>query len=161
MTISDTYPDPIPDLLQAQPLLVFGRYEWSGPATVTVRGTLKGEPYSETIRVQFPEWEPSNTALASTWARQRIQQMTFDQLGRNEDLSKQITDLALEFHLMSQYTSFVAVDEELPPGGDTTLPRLVAVPVPMPQGVSFEGVFGPPGRYPGVAVDRVVLLTKA
>jgi len=155
--IADLYPKPLPDLLQAQPLLIFGTYEGSGPATVTVGGVLNGEPYEEKVVARFPEWEPENTCLASTWARQKIQQLTFDQLGQRKDLGKEITQLALEFHLMSRYTSFVAVDEVMPDTPDTTLPRLVAVPVPMPEGVSFEGVFGPPGRYPGgVVVDETL-----
>lgn len=48
---------------------------------------------------------------------------------------------------MSQFTSFVSVDEsergnlfEQP-----TPPRRIAIPVPMPEGVSYEGVFGADG----------------
>jgi hypothetical protein len=56
------------------------------------------------------------------------------------DLQQQITQLGLDYRLMTQFTSFVAV-EEIPstPGGR---PARVEVPVNIPEGVSYEGVFG-------------------
>jgi len=150
--VSELYPKPLPDLLQAQPMLIFGTYDGSGPATATLTGKLNGKPYEEKVKVEFPAWEPENQCLVSTWARQKIQQLTFDQLGKRADLSKQITELALEFHLMSKYTSFVAVDDQMTEGMGSTLPRMVTVPVPMPEGVSFAGVFGSPQWYRGAAV---------
>jgi Ca-activated chloride channel family protein len=51
-----------------------------------------------------------------------------------------ITQLGLEFRLMTQFTSFVAVEEmTITDGGQ---PRRIEVPVDMPEGVSYEGVFG-------------------
>jgi hypothetical protein len=55
-------------------------------------------------------------------------------------LERQITDTALEYRLVSAYTSFVAVDNQVVSRDGK--PRLVAQPVEMPQGVSREGVFG-------------------
>jgi hypothetical protein len=56
----------------------------------------------------------------------------------------EVTALALEYRLMSPYTSFVAVDEgeRVNPDGE---PRRVDQALPLPEGVSFEGVFGPQG----------------
>ena len=48
--------------------------------------------------------------------------------------------MALAHRLVSAYTSFVAVEEQLVTGSDE--PVLVEVPVEMPAGVSYEGVFG-------------------
>jgi len=63
---------------------------------------------------------------------------------------------------MSQYTSFVAVDEK---DADKLAeparpPRRMLVPVPLPEGVSFEGVFGPAegGEY---EMDDYALKAKA
>jgi Ca-activated chloride channel family protein len=56
------------------------------------------------------------------------------------DLKQQITDLGLQYRLMTQFTSFVAVEEmTITEGGQ---PKTVQVPVEMPDGVSREGVFG-------------------
>ena len=54
-----------------------------------------------------------------------------------------ITDLALDYQIMSRYTSFVAVSEEVR-NVDGQLVT-VEVPVNMPDGVSYDGVFGSEG----------------
>lgn len=52
-----------------------------------------------------------------------------------------VTETALTYQLLSQYTAFVAVSEEVrvEPGGQRVS---VEVPVEMPEGVSYEGIFG-------------------
>jgi len=47
---------------------------------------------------------------------------------------------------MSRYTSFVAVEEKIVREGEGP-PKKVLVPVEMPEGVSYEGVFGPEGEF--------------
>ncbi len=161
LRVTDVYPDPIPDLYSAQPLILFARYEVGGAAVVTLRGRIDGLPYEERISVSLPDWNPDNGSLASVWAREKIKYLMLERLGgRKASIEEEVTNLALEYNLMSQYTSFVAVDEVIPEGSDTTLPRTIAIPVPMPEGVSFTGVFGPPSLYPGdyvrgVAVDAM------
>ncbi len=56
------------------------------------------------------------------------------------ELEEEITRVALAHRLVSAYTSFVAVEEKIVTGSE--LPVLVEVPVEMPEGVSYEGVFG-------------------
>jgi Ca-activated chloride channel family protein len=55
-------------------------------------------------------------------------------------VQESITALGLNYRLMTQFTSFVAVEEmTITDGGQ---PRRVDVPVEMPEGVSHKGVFG-------------------
>jgi hypothetical protein len=61
-----------------------------------------------------------------------------------QDIKETITNVGLEFRLMTQYTSFVAVEEMVVTEGGK--PRTVAIPVEMPEGVSYKGVFGDSGR---------------
>ena len=56
------------------------------------------------------------------------------------DLKESITQLGLEYRLVTQFTSFVAVEETTVIEGGQ--PRRIEVPVEMPEGVSHEGVFG-------------------
>jgi len=56
------------------------------------------------------------------------------------DVREAITQLGIDFRLMTQFTSFVAVEEMIITEGGK--PRRVEVPVEMPEGVSHEGVFG-------------------
>src|SRR5262249_1603912 len=56
------------------------------------------------------------------------------------DLRETVTQMGLDYRLMTQFTSFVAVEEMTITEGGT--PRRVEVPVEMPEGVSRRGVFG-------------------
>src|SRR5262249_4489375 len=60
------------------------------------------------------------------------------------EIVEEITDLALRYRLMSAYTSFVAVDESEAGGllHAPRPPRRVALPLPLPQGVRYQGGFG-------------------
>jgi hypothetical protein len=56
------------------------------------------------------------------------------------DVREAVTGLGLQYRLMTQFTSFVAVEEmSVTTGG---VPRRIEVPVDMPEGVSYDGVFG-------------------
>ncbi|GAH17683.1 unnamed protein product, partial [marine sediment metagenome] len=54
LAVTDVYPEPIPDLYSAQPLILFARYEGAGAAVVTLRGRINGGPYEERISVSLP-----------------------------------------------------------------------------------------------------------
>ena len=56
------------------------------------------------------------------------------------DLKEAVTQLGLKFRLMTQFTSFVAVEESTVTKGG--VPTKVEVPVELPHGVSYEGIFG-------------------
>src|SRR5262249_9221197 len=56
------------------------------------------------------------------------------------ELHEAITKLGLDYNLMTQFTSFVAVEETVVTEGGK--PMRVDVPVEMPHGMSYEGVFG-------------------
>ena len=84
--------------------------------------------------------------LATLWARTRVDDLMgqdFYGMQRGttrDDIRKQITELGLQYRLMTQFTSFVAVEEMTVTEGGK--PRRVEVPVEMPEGMSYEGVFG-------------------
>jgi TonB family protein len=84
--------------------------------------------------------------LATLWARTRIDNlMNQDFAGMQNgntkpDVREAITQLGLEYRLMTQFTSFVAVEETTVTDGGQ--PRRIDVPVEMPEGISREGVFG-------------------
>ena len=142
----DLYPATIPDLYSHKPLVIKGRYSKAGKGSVTVRGRAAGRDFERTISVTFPESEPAHDVLAPLWARARIADlMSKDYEGMqngqpNPEIKELITGLGLEYRLMTQFTSFVAVEEKIVTEGG--VPTTVTVPVEMPEGVSYDGVFG-------------------
>ncbi|MFN0171649.1 MAG: VIT and vWA domain-containing protein [Bryobacteraceae bacterium] len=146
LPVSEIFPAQIPDLFSAKPVVVSGRYAAPAKGVIRLRGKMAGRPFQREIAVNLPGAEPKHDVLASLWARRKVD----DLMGRDwngmqhgsprGDLKEQITQLGLGFSLMTQFTSFVAVEDRIVTEGGQ--PRRVEVPVEMPQGVSYEGVFG-------------------
>jgi Ca-activated chloride channel family protein len=146
LAVTDIYPRRIPDLFGAKPVIIHGRYTAPGRGVVRLRGRMAGREFWRELRVDLPASEPQHDVLASLWARTRIDDLMGQdyngiQSGNTRtDLRDAITQLGLDYRLMTQFTSFVAVEEmTFTDGGQ---PRRVEVPVEMPEGVSYEGVFG-------------------
>jgi hypothetical protein len=76
------------------------------------------------------------------WARARIEGLMneMEAKGFNDQGIAQVTRYGLDFRLVTKYTSFVAVEEKV--RNVNGKPETVQVPVEMPEGVSYEGVFG-------------------
>jgi Ca-activated chloride channel homolog len=94
----------------------------------------------------LPESQPQHDVLATLWARARIDDLMSQDFGGLQrggmtgEVREAITQLGLEYRLLTQFTSFVAVEEMIVTEGGQ--PRRIDVPVEMPEGVSYGGVFG-------------------
>ncbi len=151
LALADVYPERIPDLFAGQAVMLVGRYTAPGQAVVTLRGKLGGKPWARNFTVDLPaRTDARSEALGSVWARTRIEALMAQQYGgERPELREEVTRIALAHRLMSPYTSFVAVEERIEVAGG--VPRTVVVPVEMPEGVSYEGVFGEGDEAPGHA----------
>ena len=143
LKVSEVYPAKIPDLFSAEPLFIYGIYTDPGEDVITIKGKIGGKVVTFPVEVKFFEDNPENSALSSIWARQKIKELNNQQFrGDIPEIADQITALALEFKLMSKYTSFVAVEETYQVDEETGELQTIMVPVEMPEGTSYEGVFG-------------------
>jgi Ca-activated chloride channel homolog len=146
LPVSEVYPRRLPDLFSATPVIVTGRYNGDVRGTIHLKGKLAGKAFLRDIPVSFSPNEPRHDVLASLWARRKVEDLvsqdwTSAQAGRGRnDFRETITQLGLDYHLMTQFTSFVAVEDSVVI--ESGRPRRVEVPVEMPAGVSYEGVFG-------------------
>lgn len=146
LQVADVYPKRINDLFSAKPVVVHGRYTKGGSGTIKLKGKSFGRETVREINVVFPETEPNHDVLATLWARTRIDDlMAQDYQGIQSgsvkpEVKDTITNLGLEYRLLTQFTSFVAVEERIVTDGGQ--PRKIEVPVEMPEGVSRESIFG-------------------
>ncbi|MGB9178959.1 MAG: VIT and VWA domain-containing protein, partial [Pyrinomonadaceae bacterium] len=150
LPVADVYPQRIPDLFSAKPVVLSGRYTEGASGTIRLKGKMSGRDFVKEIPVQLPEAQAQHDVLATLWARRRIDNLMgqdfngMQQGNMKPELQETITQLGLEYRLMTQFTSFVAVEEmTITDGGK---PRRVDVPVEIPEGVSRQGVFGVDGR---------------
>jgi Ca-activated chloride channel homolog len=141
LPVSEVYPQRVPDLFSAKPLVLSGRFSSAASGVVRVRGKVGGRAVTRELAVNFPASEPANASLATLWARRKVDAL-MHQGERNAQ--EEITQLGLQYSLMTPFTSFVAVEQMVVTDGGT--PRRVDVPVEMPEGVSYDHVFGPAGE---------------
>jgi Ca-activated chloride channel family protein len=140
--IYDMEPPGIPDVLAQRPVIVFGK--WRGPrrGQLTLRGIAGGGPFERSFDLAKTRPDTSNSALSYLWARARIARLDdYQHVFNDSDRAQEITRLGLEYHLLTAYTSFIAVDEVVRNAKpDDT--QTVRQPLPMPQGVSDLAVGG-------------------
>jgi Ca-activated chloride channel family protein len=155
LSAAEVYPKRIPDLFGQQPIMIHGRLQGPADGMLVLRGHTAAGPFARQIRVRSPAEPVQHVALASLWARAKVKErlsQDYTALQRGtfpEDVRREITALGVEFQLVTQFTSFVAVEEmTVTVGGE---PITVAVPVDIPAGVSYEGVFG---RHMALASTR-------
>ena len=136
----------IRDLFDAKPLVIHGRYTAPGKGTLTIRGMTGAGPYERVLELDLPESAPEHDVIATLWAREKVESLLNRDLRALQqgtfpaELTQQVIALGEDFQIMTQFTSFVAVERSrMTIGGK---PMLVAVPIEMPEGVSYEGIFG-------------------
>jgi Ca-activated chloride channel family protein len=143
LPVADVYPKRNPDLFSAKPVVLTGRFTASAKGVVRLRGMMAGNYYEREIHVEFPEQESSHDVLATLWARQRVDDITKNdyagaQNGKmKDDLRNEITQLGIEFRLLTQFTSFVAADESSNTGSNEA--EKVDVASAMPDNAPTNG----------------------
>jgi Ca-activated chloride channel family protein len=152
LQVAVTYPAKIPELWAGRPVIVFGRYATDGPrdgsvlvSEIKISGNVEGEDVSWPLSVELPLAQKEHDVLAKVWARQKIEDLMHQTYYQGSPaIEEMVTGIALDYKLMSQYTSFVAVDSTMPvdESAPPAMPRRMLVPVPLPEGTRWEGFFG-------------------
>ena len=141
--VFDIYPSSVQDIYPGTPLFIVGKYNDSGTETIKLMGSVAMNSWSQNENITLPENPELNEAIATLWAREKIHDLSQQMLTSEypDLIVSEITATALEYQILSNYTSFVAVSEEVRTDS-TDNPLTVQIPVNMPDGVSYEGVFG-------------------
>jgi Ca-activated chloride channel family protein len=131
---SEIHPPVIPDLFASHPVIVHGRYKKAPAGPVVVRAEVGGNPIE--IPVEVVRGSGSG-ALGRLWARAKVASLEEELWsGPSPAAIGAITDLGLRFHLVTAYTSLIAVDWSRKTGDGQ--PETIVQPVEAPEGVSPE-----------------------
>jgi Ca-activated chloride channel family protein len=142
--VYDVEPPGIPDVLAERPVIVFGKWRGARQGNLVIEGLAGDGKFSRRFDVSKAQVTRDNVALRYLWARSRIARLDdYQHLNDDPDRVKQITQIGLDYHLLTNYTSFIAVDQRV----RNTRPedtQEVKQPLPLPQGVnnSAVGSFG-------------------
>ena len=134
--MTEVYPRALPDLFVGRPLVVTGKFAGDRKA-VRVLGSSGGERH--TLMTAEDLDGNAGSSLAKVWARLRIADLADRQTWAGDpygELGVAIRNTALRYQLVSNYTSFVAVDSSQRTVGDHGV--TVRQSVPVPDGVRYD-----------------------
>ena len=133
----EMWPQRIPDLYSGEPVVVAVKF--SKPVGRVIASAKRGtEEWNDVHSMQVTSEE---SGIGRLWARRKIEALSDSET----DVRPQILELALRHHLVSQYTSLVAVDHT-PAGVPQEACETRTVPVNLPAGWG-----GMDGSLPGTA----------
>ncbi|MCP4338413.1 MAG: marine proteobacterial sortase target protein [Desulfobulbaceae bacterium] len=148
------YPSPIPDLYLGEPLVLAVRTGWEN-ATLRLTGTRLGQPWETLVDTST---YGRREGIGALWARKKIRsQMEALALGADrEKVREEVLKTALEHHLVSKYTSLVAVDSVVSRAKEV---KEVQAPVitHLPQGWQAKAVFGGGSQTASPAAMRLLI----
>ena len=158
LSVYETYPRRIPELWAGRPVLMFGRYGAGGSEKIELSGSAEGKPLKYKLHVTLPDTQPAHDVLSKVWARKKIEDISAQLYAANApEIIEEITNIALTHRLMTQYTSFVAIDEndKQPINQEAKAPRQVVVPVPLPEGTDYRGFYNQSTRVATSSMKRL------
>ncbi|MEM1293984.1 MAG: VIT domain-containing protein [Verrucomicrobiota bacterium] len=151
LDVYDVEPASVPDVLADRPITVFGKWRGEPAGEIKLSG-VSGEQ-RRTLTIAATTDDQENPALPYLWARDRIATIAdyrwADQQHRGPtkadleaETKLQITNLGLTYNLLTEFTSFVAVDDVVREGAENLEHTKVKQPAPLPQGVAAQAVGG-------------------
>ncbi len=137
---AESWPKQLPDLYGGEPIMLTARL-LHGEGELALIGSLANKPWG--LKVPLAKARPGQ-GIARFWARQKIESL-MDQ--RHEGIKEAairdaVLEVALNHHLVSRYTSLVAIEMELARPQDKKLIS-TAMATNLPHGWVFDKVFGP------------------
>ncbi|MDM0028170.1 VIT and vWA domain-containing protein [Variovorax saccharolyticus] len=134
LDVYDVEPSVLPDVLGERPVILFGKWRGEARGRLVIEGRGAEGPYRQELKVD-PQARRDAAALRSLWARHRIASLSDQEALDGGDAQRQrITELGLRYSLLTQYTSFIAIDRVV----RNPAPQSAAAvdqPLPLPQGV--------------------------
>lgn len=101
-------------IYRGQQLVIFGRYEGAGKATVTLKASLTGEDKTYTTTVDLPEIDTENPEIERLWAMAMIEQVEMNEAAGflpPAESHDTIQQLGVNYQLVTDYTSMIVLDD--------------------------------------------------
>jgi Ca-activated chloride channel family protein len=151
-----SYPEAIPDLYAGEPVIVEARLE-NRPRPgdlVKIGGDSASGRWGGELALSSASQSPGVAAL---WARARIEKLLDDERRGNDAAETRVAVVAtaLEHHLVSKFTSLVAVDKTPARPLSANL-DMEQIPNLLPYGQSQNAIFGFPATATSAPLHRLV-----
>ena len=117
ISVLDFYPQELPDLFKGSQIIQLGRFREDGTNAVILSGDVNGSPLVFQREVDFPLLSLENDFIPRLWATRKIG-FLINQIrlhGQDQELVDEIISLSKEYGIITPYTSFLIVEDEVPP----------------------------------------------
>ena len=159
--VVDSFPETVPDLYLGEPVVVkaqaSGEYRIDDAVTVSGNSVAGGWSSSLSLSPSKRNETQQSEGIAALWARARIAKLMDDERrgGDPDETRAMAVETAITHHLVSKYTSLVAVDKTpVRPSGDPLSSEQVANL--MPYGQNTNAIFGFPATATRAPMQRLV-----
>ncbi len=138
-SLAEVWPKRVPDLYLGEPIVVSAAFDQAA-GDIKLSGLRGDAPWSATLPLASAH---AGKGMGVLWAREKIASH-IDSLrdgAKEEEVRDAVVAVALAHHLVSKYTSLVAVDKTpVRPKGDEL--QSGAIPTNLPEGWEYGKVFG-------------------
>lgn len=137
-----------PDLFAERPLILMGKYQKGTTGKIEITGSTGKGKFKKKVAFPTDIAKKSHPALRQLWARQQLKSFAdYDNIGygKRDDLKQRITKIGLDYNLLTQYTSFIAIDEKIVNSSKQLTP--IKQPLPLPDKVENSAI----GQNPNMA----------
>ncbi|HHY57028.1 MAG TPA: VWA domain-containing protein [Chloroflexi bacterium] len=129
VVIDDVFPYPLPDLFAGEQLVVVGRYRQGGAVEVTLTGEVNGAERMAVYPQRVLAEQGGEPFVARLWATRKIGHLLAEirRNGPDPELIEAITDLSLQYGVVTPYTSYLVLEPEMiptTPAGEIILPQM-------------------------------------
>lgn len=141
-SLAEAWPKRIPDLYLGEPIVVSAALDkLDGDIKLSgLRGEVNEKPWHATLPLADAR---TGKGMSVLWAREKIASLIDSQRdgAKEEDVRDAVVEVALAHHLVSKYTSLVAVDKTpVRPKADEL--QSGTIPTNLPEGWEYGKVFG-------------------
>lgn len=128
-------------LFASKPIVLFGKWRGDADGIIEISGKTGNQDYLQKIQVSDAQAAERNDAICYLWARTRLERlMDYGYSKDDPSVKEEVTQIGLTYSIMTPYTSFIAVIDEIrnPAMESTDIDQ----PLPLPLKVSNLAVGG-------------------
>ena len=135
----ESYPERLPDLYAGEPLIISAKTDLNNQS-VTISGQRQKTAWQNTLQINQGR---QDSGIGTLWARRKIAALMDQQheAGDKQVIKQQVIATALQHHLVSKYTSLVAIDVT-PTRPANEVVEQQSMPLNLPHGQVAEKIFG-------------------
>jgi Ca-activated chloride channel family protein len=151
ISAEDVFPQQMPDLFFGEQLTVAGRYGKGGMGKIVLIGRINKTIKKITYTRKFPDQQEDNEFIEHIWATRKVGYL-LDQIrlnGESTELKDEVISLAQRYGIVTPYTSYLVVEDDLgplPEPAPLPPPPYPVYPMPTPSPYPYTGAGG--GYWP-------------